>query len=96
MQFYIYYILDFYKGINKFNKNLELSEPFKNLFTQGMVCHESYKISRENGYPDEVEKIDQETFKKKDKSKVTVGPPESMSKSKKYSRPRNNDCSIWC
>ena len=75
----------FTKGINKFNKNLELSEPFKNLFTQGMVCHESYKDqSGEWLYPDEVEKIDQETFlKKKDKSKVTVGPPESMSKSKK-------------
>ena len=63
----------FTKGINKFNKNLELSEPFKNLFTQGMVCHESYKDqSGEWLYPDEVEKIDQETFlKKKDKSKVT-------------------------
>ena len=75
----------FTKGINKFNKNLELSEPFKNLFTQGMVCHESYKDqSGEWLYPDEVEKIDQGTFvKKKDKSKVTVGPPESMSKSKK-------------
>ena len=56
----------FTKGINKFNKNLELSEPFKNLFTQGMVCHESYKDqSGEWLYPDEVEKIDQETFLKK-------------------------------
>ena len=33
----------FTKGINKFNKNLNFSEPFKNLFTQGMVCHETYK-----------------------------------------------------
>ena len=75
----------FTKGINKFNKNLNLSEPFKNLFTQGMVCHESYRDqSGEWLYPDEVEKIDQKTFlKKKDKSKVRVGPPESMSKSKK-------------
>ena len=56
----------FTKGINKFNKNLELSEPFKNLFTQGMVCHESYKDqSGEWLYPDEVEKIDQGTFLKK-------------------------------
>ena len=32
----------FTKGINKCDKNFKLSEPFKNLFTQGMVCHESY------------------------------------------------------
>ena len=55
-----------------------MSEPFKNLFTQGMVCHESYKDK--NGdwlYPDEVEKIDANNFKKVDKSLVKVGPPES-------------------
>ena len=75
----------FTKGINKFNKKIDLSEPFKNLFTQGMVCHESYKDqSGEWLYPDEVERIDHKTvLKKKDKSKVIVGPPESMSKSKK-------------
>ena len=74
----------FTKGINKF-KDLNFSEPFANLFTQGMVCHESYKD--ENGewlYPEEVEKINiKEALKKKDKSKVLVGPAESMSKSKK-------------
>ena len=75
----------FTKGIQKCNKNFKLSEPFKNLFTQGMVCHESYKDEKGNWlYPDEVEKIDAKTFVKKiDKSKVNVGPPESMSKSKK-------------
>ncbi len=75
----------FTKGINKFNAKIDLSEPFKNLFTQGMVCHESYKDqSGEWLYPDEVERIDPKTvLKKKDKSKVIVGPPESMSKSKK-------------
>ena len=56
----------FTKGIKKF-KNLNFSEPFANLFTQGMVCHESYKD--ENGewlYPEEVEKIDSsKTIKKK-------------------------------
>ncbi len=75
----------FIKSINKFNKDIDISEPFKNLFTQGMVCHESYKDK--NGdwlYPDEVEKIDSKTaIKKKDRSKVSIGPPESMSKSKK-------------
>ena len=75
----------FTKGVNLCNKNLNLSEPFKNLFTQGMVCHKSFKDEKGNWlYPDEVEKIDTKTFvKKSDKTKVIVGPPESMSKSKK-------------
>jgi leucyl-tRNA synthetase len=75
----------FTKGINQYNKNINLTEPFKNLFTQGMVCHESYKDEKGDWlYPDEIEKIkDKIAIKKKDKSKVVVGPPESMSKSKK-------------
>ncbi len=75
----------FTKGINSFNKKINISEPFKNLFTQGMVCHESYKDDQGNWlYPDEIEKINsQNAIKKSDKSKVTIGPPESMSKSKK-------------
>ncbi len=75
----------FTKGINKFNKNVDLNEPFKNLFTQGMVCHETYKDENGNWlYPDEVSKIEEKKFIKiKDKTKVLVGPAESMSKSKK-------------
>ena len=75
----------FTKSINLCNKSIGLSEPFKNLFTQGMVCHESYKDQKGNWlYPQEVEKIDSEKRnKEKDKSKVIVGPSESMSKSKK-------------
>ena len=75
----------FTKGINKCNKEFNLTEPFKNLFTQGMVCHESYKDQTGNWlYPDEVEKVDSKvTVKKSDKTKVIVGPAESMSKSKK-------------
>ena len=47
----------FTKAINKFNKSFTISEPFENLFTQGMVCHESYKDHDGNWlYPDEVEK----------------------------------------
>ena len=50
-----------------------------------MVCHESYKDLNGNWlYPDEVEKVDSKNLvKKTDKTKVQVGPPESMSKSKK-------------
>ena len=75
----------FTKGISKINKNINLSEPFSNLFTQGMVCHESYKDCDGNWlYPEEVERISKDkVIKKKDKQVVTVGPPESMSKSKK-------------
>ena len=75
----------FTKSINMYNKNINLTEPFNNLFTQGMVCHESYKDKEGNWlYPSEVEKIDSKTaYKKVDKSKVIIGPPESMSKSKK-------------
>ena len=75
----------FTKGINKLDANVKLSEPFENLFTQGMVCHETYKDNYDNWlYPEEVEKINDKTYVKKiDKSKVKVGPPESMSKSKK-------------
>ena len=74
----------FTKGLALSNKNLKLNEPFKNLFTQGMVCHESYKDMEGNWlYPDEVEKRNNNFVKKVDQSKVIVGPPESMSKSKK-------------
>ena len=75
----------FTKAIYKCKKNLKFSEPFKNLFTQGMVCHETYKDQKGNWlYPEEIEKIDKNVvIKKKDKSPVLVGPQESMSKSKK-------------
>ena len=75
----------FIKALNKCNKNINLSEPFKNLFTQGMVCHESYKDQEGNWlYPNEIDKIDNKTaLKKSDKSKVIIGQAESMSKSKK-------------
>ena len=75
----------FMKAINKCDKNIKFTEPFKNLFTQGMVCHETYKDSKGNWlYPDEVKKdSSKKTIKKLDNTEVIVGPPESMSKSKK-------------
>ena len=49
----------FTKGIKKFKKNFNIIEPFKNLFTQGMVCHETYQDQKGNWlYPNEVEKVD--------------------------------------
>ena len=75
----------FMKAIKKCDKNIEYSEPFKNLFTQGMVCHETYQdLKGQWLYPDEVEKVSKDSMiKKLDKTKVKVGPSESMSKSKK-------------
>ena len=75
----------FSKAISKCKNDFNILEPFTNLFTQGMVCHESYKDENGNWlYPDEVQKINEKTYKKKiDGSKVLVGPSESMSKSKK-------------
>ncbi len=75
----------FMKGIKKFDNKIKYDEPFKNLFTQGMVCHETYKDKLGNWlYPNEVEKLNEKKIiKKEDKSEVIVGPSESMSKSKK-------------
>ena len=75
----------FMKAIKKCDDKIEQSEPFKNLFTQGMVCHETYKDSSGKWiYPEEVEKISEnKAVKKIDKSKVIIGSSESMSKSKK-------------
>ena len=75
----------FTKSIKHCNSKLNFTEPFNNLFTQGMVCHESYKDLNGNWlYPTEIEKLnDNSAIKKTDKSKVIIGPPESMSKSKK-------------
>ncbi len=67
------------------NKKFNYTEPFKSLFTQGMVCHETYKNEDNKWlYPDEIEKNSEGNYvTKNDKKKVVVGPPESMSKSKK-------------
>ena len=68
-------------GDNKFN----YQEPFKSLFTQGMVCHETYKNEKNQWlFPNDIEKDSMGVFvTKKNKEKVIVGPLESMSKSKK-------------
>jgi len=75
----------FIKALGFKNKNFKLREPFTGLFTQGMVCHETYKDQNNNWLsPEEIELIDNVYYKKKEpSSKVIVGPSESMSKSKK-------------
>ena len=75
----------FMRAIQKNNPKIKVQEPFNGLFTQGMVCHETYKDS--NGKwlsPDQVKKNDKGEFVNNlDSTKVIVGPSESMSKSKK-------------
>ena len=76
----------FMQAISYKNNQLNLTEPFKGLFTQGMVCHETYKDSRNNWLsPDEIITEDKINYFKKNNpsEKVIVGPSESMSKSKK-------------
>ncbi len=75
----------FMRAISYENKNFKLDEPFNGLFTQGMVCHETYKDPENNWVsPEEIETVEGKKYLKKDKSKlITVGPSESMSKSKK-------------
>jgi len=75
----------FMKAIKKCNDKCKYSEPFNNLFTQGMVCHETYKDLNGNWlYPDEIKiTSEKKVIKVSDKSEVKIGPSESMSKSKK-------------
>jgi leucyl-tRNA synthetase len=61
-----------------------LDEPFKGLVTQGMVTHETYKDRHGKWVlPEEVVKRDGKMVHAKTGEPITVGPVESMSKSKK-------------
>ena len=75
----------FMQALSHENKKLDIKEPFKGLFTQGMVCHETYKDQNNNWIsPDEITSINGKKYLKNDDSKeIRVGPSESMSKSKK-------------
>ena len=75
----------FMRAIGYKNKNFKFNEPFKGLFTQGMVCHETYKNEKNDWIsPDEIEiKNGKKVLIKDPNQKVKVGPSESMSKSKR-------------
>jgi leucyl-tRNA synthetase len=62
-----------------------IDEPFTGLFTQGMVCHETYQSEKgEWLYPDEVERRDDgQVVQRKSGHPVRVGPSVKMSKSEK-------------
>ena len=76
----------FMRAIGYKNTNFKFLEPFDGLFTQGMVCHETYKDSKGNWInPNDIETENgKDYFLKSNKNeKIIVGPSESMSKSKK-------------
>jgi len=75
----------FMQALSHKNEKFKIKEPFKGLFTQGMVCHETYKDKNNNWVsPEQVISKDGKKYLKDDNLKeIKVGPSESMSKSKK-------------
>ncbi len=75
----------FMQALSFNNKKFNFNEPFKGLFTQGMVCHETYKDQNNNWIsPDEITTIDgKKVLKNNNKMEIKVGSSESMSKSKR-------------
>ena len=75
----------FMQALSFENQDFNILEPFNGLFTQGMVCHETYKDDKNNWLsPEEVIKKDDKTVLKTNNNIIVkVGPSESMSKSKK-------------
>ena len=74
----------FMQALSYQNNTFDIKEPFSGLFTQGMVCHETYKDENNNWVsPDELITKDGKKFLKDTEVPVKIGPSESMSKSKK-------------
>jgi len=75
----------FMNALSYKNNKIKISEPFSGLFTQGMVCHETYKDNENNWVsPEEIVTINNKKYLKNDQQQeVIVGKSESMSKSKK-------------
>ena len=75
----------FMKALSYHNPSFNILEPFEGLFTQGMVCHETYKDKNNNWIsPDEIEvKNGKKVLKANQTEEIKIGPSESMSKSKK-------------
>ena len=63
--------------------NLKVDEPFKQLFTQGMITHKTYKTHEGWVMPKDVLEIDGKLLKRDTKEAIEEGPTEKMSKSKK-------------
>jgi leucyl-tRNA synthetase len=74
----------FMQALSHQSKTFDVKEPFSGLFTQGMVCHETYKDENNNWVsPDELITKNGEKILKDTGIPVKIGPSESMSKSKR-------------
>ena len=63
---------------------LDVSEPFKQLFTQGMITHKTYRTTDHQWVmPADVALVDGHLVHHKTKERIIEGPSEKMSKSKK-------------
>ena len=63
---------------------LKVDEPFKQLFTQGMITHKTYQTQDKNWVmPADVALVDGHLIHQKTKEPIIEGPSEKMSKSKK-------------
>ena len=52
----------FMHALSQDNKNFNIKEPFQGLFTQGMVCHETYESNNNWVSPDEITTINGKNF----------------------------------
>lgn len=74
----------FFSKVMSDNGYISVREPFKNLLTQGMVLHATYKDKKGNWiYPNEIIENGGQLFHKDTGEEVTKGKLEKMSKSKK-------------
>jgi len=74
----------FTRAMKKVNL-VKLDEPFAGLFTQGMVCHETYRDPKSGEWllPDQVEKKGETAVRTDTGAAIEIGRSEKMSKSKK-------------
>ncbi|HSC20052.1 MAG TPA: leucine--tRNA ligase [Rhizomicrobium sp.] len=80
---HLLYARFFTRGLHRLGYT-DVDEPFAGLFTQGMVCHETYKGSDGQWLAvGEIEKRDGKAYLKGSDLEVTIGRSEAMSKSKK-------------
>ncbi|WP_208440144.1 leucine--tRNA ligase [Bartonella raoultii] len=77
----------FFMRAMKLVGHVSVDEPFKGLFTQGMVVHETYRDGQGWVSPAEISIVEKDgkrcAYKLTDQSEVTIGLIEKMSKSKK-------------
>lgn len=81
---HLLYARFFTRALEKCGYFKGLKEPFDGLFTQGMICHETYRAKDGDWlYPSEIEKqSDDKVIRISDGQEVEVGRSEKMSKSK--------------